>query len=233
MSTKPAAAHTGDALEVITYKCIDRLYKANPRYPYQGHFKLDEPKNVHGRYLKVQPPKTISGHTTIKEADFIQYGHAVGPLCIECKNYREWLYPHHTNINELIRKSADLGAVPVLISRRIHYTTIRNLFEPAGIIAHESYYQYYPSDKNDLAQQVRHKRSLGFTDVTASEEPHPRTVKFFNDILPKVVDTMGERWNANKEALLAYVDQQINLAQLYNEIGSPAGGNWQDFNEQH
>ena len=82
-----------------------------------------------------------------------------------------------------------------------------------------------------LAAEVRHKRSLGFTDVVASEEPHPRTIKFFSEILPRIVDEMATRWNRNKSALLEYAADEMNLAQLYTAIGSPAGGKWQDYDE--
>ena len=223
---------TGDALEIIVFKCLDKIFSAHPRFSYQGYFHLDEPKNEHGRYPKTQPPKSIGRFTTTKEADFLQFGHDVGPLCIECKNYREWLYPNNQNIKDLIIKSAHLSAVPVLINRRIHYTTRTNFLEPAGIIAHESLYQYFPADQMDLAQKAKHKRSLGFTDVMATEDPHPRTTKFFNQLLPKIVDFMGERWKANRSALIDYAVGDINLAQLYTAIGSPAGGKWQDFEEQ-
>src|SRR5262249_55412535 len=120
---------------------------------------------------------------------------------------------------------------PVLIARRLHYTTRANFLEPAGIIAHESYYQYYPADQSERADKVRHKRSLGFTDVTASEDPHPRTTRFFGSILPKIVDDMAARWKANKDALWAYATNQIHLAQLYTRIDSPAGGKWEDREE--
>lgn len=220
---------TGDALEIIVFKCIHQIWSAEPRFSYQGYFHLDKPKNKQGRYRKTQPPKSIGGFTTIKEADFLQFGHDAGPLCIECKNYREWLYPRHQNIKELIIKSAGLGAVPVLINRRIHYTTRTNFLEPAGIIAHESLYQYFPADQMDLAERAKHKRSLGFTDVIATEDPHPRTVKFFNRILPKIVDYMGERWKVNRSALVDYAVGDINLAQLYTAIDSPAGGKWEDY----
>ena len=159
--------HTGDALEIIVYKCLDKIQTDNPRYTYQGHFHLDAPKNEYGRYRKTQPPRHLGGRTTRKEADFLQFGHDIGTLCIECKNYREWLYPHHKTIRELIIKADELGAVPVLTHRRIHYTTRTNFLESAGIIAHESYYHYFPADKEQLAEKVKHKRSLGFTDVTA------------------------------------------------------------------
>jgi hypothetical protein len=34
---------------------------------------------------------------------------------------------------------------------------------------------------------------------------------------------------SNKDALVDYAQGTLNLAQLYNAIGSPAAGNWQDF----
>jgi hypothetical protein len=120
-----------------------------------------------------------------------------------------------------------LDAVPLLIARRIHYTTLTNFLEPAGIIAHESFHQYYPSDRAELAARVRDKRSLGFTDVLATEEPHRRTSTFFDTALPAIVNFMAQRWSANAAALVAYAKGEINLAQLYTDIGSPAGGKWE------
>jgi hypothetical protein len=218
----------GDALEVVVFKALVRSHQANPRYSYAGHFELDQPKNEFGRYRKIKPPKTLHGRTTAKEPDFYQYGHEAGVLCIECKNYREWFYPRYEGIKTLIIRASDLGVTPVLIARRLHYTTRTNLLEPAGIIAHETYYQYYPADHAKLAAQMRDRNSLGFTDVNAVEEPHNRTIRFFTEILPNINGHMAVRWNANKGALLQYARDEINLAQLYNAIGSPAAGNWQE-----
>jgi hypothetical protein len=131
-------------------------------------------------------------------------------------------------ISELIVKAADLGAIPVLIARRLHYTSMTNLLEPAGIIAHETYHQYYPADRAELAEKVKHKRSLGFTDVLPADAPHPRTVKFFTTTLPTIVDRMAARWRANKDDLLQYAHREINQAQLYTAIGSRAGGKWSE-----
>jgi hypothetical protein len=47
-------------------------------------------------------------------------------------------------------------------------------------------------------------------------------------MLPRVVDEMAKRWNANKEQLVAYARKEINLAQLYTAMNSPAGGKWLD-----
>lgn len=217
----------GDTLEVVVFKCLERMFEQRPRYAYQGSFKLSEPK-AKGRYVKVKPPKSIGNRITLKDPDFLQFGHDGGPLFIECKNRREWLYPGHGLIKSTIIGACDLGCTPVLIQRRLHYTTIANLLRPAGIISHESYFQYYPEDQAQIAAAVKDRRSLGFTDVIASEEPHPRTVKFFFDTLPKITKPMSERWNENKSALLAYANGDMHLAQLYNAIGSPAAGKWQD-----
>ena len=219
---------TGDALEIVVWKCLDAVYAENRRYPYQGHFDIHPPKNEHGRYRRTQPAKSLNGKNSVGEADFLQFGFDAGPLCIECKNYREWLYPHHPVIKELIIKAAEIDAIPVMIARRLHYTTRSNFLEPAGIIAHESLFQYYPIEHADLAERVKNARLLGFTDVTASEEPHPRTQRFFNELLPRVVDHMAKRWFANRTELVAYARGDINLAQLYTEIDSPAGGKWDD-----
>jgi hypothetical protein len=132
---------TGDALEVITFKCLNLAYQNNALFAFLGDFKLNEAK-VDGRFRKNQPPKFIGTAATLKEADFLQFGHSSGPLCIECKNYREWLYPGDRNIKQLIIKACELQAIPVLLARKIHYSTITNLLYPAGIIAHETYHQY-------------------------------------------------------------------------------------------
>jgi hypothetical protein len=221
---------TGDALELIVYKILDRIYSANPRYAYQGQFLLDQPKE-NGRYRKIPPPKHLGSHQTQKEADFFQFGHDAGPLCLECKNLREWIYPNSRDIKELIVKAADLHSIPLLVARRIHYSTRTNLLEPAGIIAHETFLNYYPLDQSELANRVRAKDSLGFTDVTATEEPHPRSILFFETNLPKILARMNERWQRNLPALVEYAKGTSNLAQLYTVIGSPAGGKWFNAND--
>ena len=100
--------HIGDALEIVTYRCLQAVYDSDRLFAFQGMFHLNRPKSHQGRYTKTPPPKTIGSHNTTKEADFIQFGHQDGPLCVECKNYREWIYPHHQIIKELIIKAAGL-----------------------------------------------------------------------------------------------------------------------------
>ena len=211
----------GDALEIVTEKCLAAVQTGSGRYAYQGHFMLDQPKDKHGRYAKTQPPKSINSSQTNKEADFLQFGYESGAVCIECKNYREWIYPHNPVVKELIVKSVELECIPLLVARRIHYTTRENLFKPAGILFHETLYQYYPLDFDELTQKVKDKTLLGFSDVRATQDPDKRTVEFFASYMPKIVDSTAALWSKNKAALLAYTQDQLNLFQLYQEIGSP------------
>jgi len=218
----------GDALEIVVQKCLEEVEANSARFSFEGHFDLDNGKNKHGRYKKTEPRNQIRKRSTKKVADFLQYGHDNGILCIECKNYREWIYPTNSAINNLIIKSYELGITPVLIARKLHYTTKTNFFEPAGIIAHETLHQYYPPEYSDLADKVRHKGMLGFTDIRASETPEARTVKFFSHDLPEIAPVMSSRWKRHKDDLYRYAKNEINLAQLYTQIGSPAGGKWQE-----
>jgi hypothetical protein len=211
----------GDALEIITEKCLAAVQAANPKYAYQGHFLLDDPPGKHGRYKKVQPPKSIGAMSTAKEADFLQFGYDEGVICIECKNYREWLYPHSPLIIELIIKATELGCIPLMIARRFHYTTRENLLKPAGILFHETLYQYYPFGHDDLVSQVKDKTLLGFSDIRATEQPDKRTTAFFTHYLPAIAGPATVVWNKNRRSLEAYAHGQISLSQLYVEIGSP------------
>lgn len=231
ITTQAFPSFVGDALEVVVFKALQVLNKKYPRYSFDGAFDLDAPRRRDGRYRKIEPQQVVSGHRTTKRMDFILHGFDSGPIGIECKNLREWMYPSAARVTALIRKAIEMQVTPLLIARRIHYTTIRNFLEPAGILAHESYYQYYPAEHRDLADQVKHKRSLGFSDIRASNEPEPRTLKFFIEDLPKVADHAATRFRQNTDALIEYVEGTINLAQLYTAIGSPAGGKWNEFTD--
>lgn len=218
----------GDALEIATFRALETTRDAHPRYHFDGHFYLDRPKNAHGRYHQRKAPKEMGARSTVYQPDFLQYGHDAGTICVECKNMREWLYPRRDQIKIHILRCSDLDVIPLFVARRIHYSTLTNFFEPAGIIAHESYFQYFPSDQIEVATRAKHKRSLGFSDIIATEAPDQRTIRFFRDELPGLVGPMARKWRQHKAALTEYAKGQINLAQLYTAIGSRAGGKWQE-----
>lgn len=57
---------------------------------------------------------------------------------LEAKNIREWLYPQREEITELLQKCTAVDAVPVLVARRIHFSTFRVL-NPCGVVLHQTY----------------------------------------------------------------------------------------------
>ena len=205
----------GDALEIVIFKCLLAVERERPRYTFQGTFDLTGPKNGQGRYNKTDPPKSIGNKTTNKQADFLQFGYDDGHLCIECKNYREWIYPHHQAIKDTIIKAYELGSIPLLVARRIHYSTFTNLLKPSGIIGHQSLFQYYPADQSDLAVKVKDKNGLGFTDVTAIEQPHRISLEFFLNNLSEVVGIAGPIWKTNRQLLYDYANNEVDLKSLY------------------
>ena len=108
----------GDALEIATFQALKAAREATPRYHFDGYYYLNRPKNSHGRFEQRKAPKELHGQITQLQPDFLQYGHEAGPLCIECKNYREWLYPRKDYIKHHILRCHQLDALPVLIVRR-------------------------------------------------------------------------------------------------------------------
>ena len=110
----------------------------------------------------------------------------------------------------------------MLIARRIHYSTRSNFLRPGGIIAHESLFQYYPEDYTELASRVKNKKTLGFTDIRPTEQPHTVTSSFIAVKLPAIVPRASTLWANNKAALVAYAQGSIPRAELYRAISSPA-----------
>ena len=113
VSTGQFPNRVGDALEVVVFKAIRELSKTEDRFRYFGSLDIDQPKDAHGRYRKNEPPQRIGENKTLKQADFILSGHQEGMIGVECKNLREWIYPHSPLIKELIIKSFELDVIPL------------------------------------------------------------------------------------------------------------------------
>jgi hypothetical protein len=91
----------------LIFERLQNLNEENPRVAFLGSFDRDAPLNKEGRVKKLEPPQTMSGHTTQKDFDFILNGFDFGSIGIECKNYREWLYPNSFLIKETIKLQGD------------------------------------------------------------------------------------------------------------------------------
>ena len=105
---------------------------------------------------------------------------------IEVKNHRTWIYPDTTEVKNKLWKCTDIGAVPVLISRRIPFITFR-LLNLSGCLVHQTYNQLYANADADLVALTSHKDSLGYHDVRVGNQPGKRLTKFIQEQLPDLV----------------------------------------------
>jgi hypothetical protein len=131
----------GDALEIATY----RAFCQSPKADFFGRFRNLDQHDDSTRYSKEEPlqhigTRVLSGKQSL---DFVLETSDGGPLGIECKNVRHWMYPHVKEIRELLVKCVALDTVPVLIARRIHYSTFA-VYSKCGVMVHQTYNQLIP-----------------------------------------------------------------------------------------
>lgn len=92
---------------------------------FSGRFR-DLDAHDDGTMYKKEEPQQHIGTRSLKgdvRLDFILRTPDAGPLGLECKNVRHWMYPHVEEITETLDKCLSLDAIPVLIARRIHFAT--------------------------------------------------------------------------------------------------------------
>lgn len=193
----------GQALEIATYRALCDLPGAN----FHGRFLNLVDQNDARMYRKQEPPDYIGTRTTRngQVVDFILWAGDAGPLGIECKNVRHWLYPHDEEIRELLVKCIALDAVPVVIARRIHFSTFA-VFSKCGVIVHQTYNQLLPESEVTLAARVRDKKLLGYHDVRLGNQPDARLVKFVTVNLPRVAAQARAKFRNYGDLLAAYAD---------------------------
>jgi hypothetical protein len=156
-------------------------------------------------YSKEEPPSSLSGRQIPggKKLDFLIHHPSAGYAGIEVKNIREWIYPDREEIREMLSKCCALDVIPVLIARRIHYSTF-SVLNPCGVIVHQTFNQLYPESAMGLAAKVRNKRLLGYHDVRVGNQPDARLIRFIHQHLPKLLPTMRTAFDAFKDLLAGY-----------------------------
>jgi hypothetical protein len=132
----------GQTLEIAVYKGLQQQ-----AMPFVGAFTDLAAHDDSTMYRKEEPPATLFSPTA-------------GPLGIEIKNIREWMYPDRVEIRDLFLKCCYFNAVPVLIARRIPYLTFSVITRCGGII-HQNYNQLDPFADAALAERAR-KDLLGY-----------------------------------------------------------------------
>jgi len=152
MQNRPFLMRMGQALEISVYRAL----KEQSAFHTFGAFLDLDSHDDSTLYQKEEPPSSASGRTMVGRADFVLVTKESGLAAVEVKNLREWLYPDRSEIRELLAKAVAVNAVPVLIARRMPYVTFR-LFNPCGVIVHQTYNQRFAQADHELAEKARHK----------------------------------------------------------------------------
>jgi hypothetical protein len=194
-------ARIGQALEIATYRALRQI----PQGDFYGRYKDLDAHDDSTMYSKEEPPQHIGNKalTGDERLDFILRTPEAGALGIECKNVRQWMYPHVDEIRETLRKCLLLDAVPVLIARRIPFVTFAVLGK-CGVIIHQTYNQLMPASDAALAAKVRDKTLLGYHDVRTTNEPDARLIKFITKDLLSIAQVAREKFDRCSDLLWSF-----------------------------
>jgi hypothetical protein len=225
-TNQPAFANRlGQVLEIAIFRALQQQTAIRFMGGFRGLDKHDDSKP----YSKSEPPSMLSGRDIGKKnLDYIVMSADGDYAGIEAKNIRQWVYPARAEIRDLLWKCCTLDVVPVLIARRIHYSTF-SVLHPCGVILHQMFTQLYPATEAELAERVRHKGSLGYHDVRVGNEPDARLVKFLGANLPKLIAPAREKFNIFKDLLLAFATDEHSYASFAARVkrrmrGEPEDG---------
>jgi hypothetical protein len=199
----------GQSLEIAVFKAL----RTQTSLRFFGSFRDLEEHDDDLLYPHDEPPKTVSGCTMPGKLDFMVLR---GPVMagIEIKNTRPWIYPDTSgDVIALLRKCCAADLVPVLIARRIHYSTY-SVLSHCGVILHQTYNQLYPRSDATLAAQARDKDLLGYHDVRLGNEPDSRLIKFIHTNLPALLESFRERFERFKDLLSKYAQGEMRYKEF-------------------
>jgi hypothetical protein len=216
----------GQALEIATYLALCML----PNADFSGRFRDLADHDDATLYRKEEPPQHIGTNALSgnQRLDFILRTQDGGPLGIECKNVRHWMYPHVPEIKELLRKCIALNAVPVLIARRIPFVTF-TLLSRCGVIVHQTYNQLLPATAVALAAQIRDKTLLGYHDVRTGNLPDARLVKFITVNLPKIAAEARESFKEYADLLSGFAYGEMDYEEFAARVLRRSRGDPEDW----
>jgi hypothetical protein len=217
----------GQTAEIAVYKAMKRTI--NPPSHFFGHFPDLDKHDDSRLYSKTEPPNAVSGKPSGKGVlDFLLYNPAAALMGIEVKNIREWIYPDRETMKDLLHKCSDISAVPVLIARRIHYSTF-SVMNSCGVVIHQFYNQLYPFADTELAEKVRPKLALGYFDLRVGNEPDVRMLHFFAHSLPIVAEESRRKFAQHEDTIAAFVGDRMSYAEFLTRI---KGREWIHENDE-
>ena len=218
----------GQVLEIAIFRAL----KGQKNLAFFGDFPDLDTHDDSTPYSKQEPPTSLSGRRTPgnRKLDFLVSHPQGGYAGIEAKNIREWIYPAREEVQEMLLNCCSLDVVPVLIARRIHYSTF-SVLNPCGVILHQTFNQLYPETEQELAEQVKDKRLLGYHDIRLGNTPDQRLIKFIHQDLPKVLPEARQRFDAFQDLLFRYADGEHSYASFAARVKRRMRGESEDLPE--
>jgi len=207
----------GQTLEIAVLRAL----RSQTQLQYIGDFPDLEEHDDCSQYSKEEPPASLSGRRVPgrRRLDFLVHHEDAGYAGVEVKNVRQWFYPDREEIREMLLKCCALDIVPVLIARRIHYSTF-SVLNPCGVIIHQTYNQLYPNCcAEDLVPRLRDRDLLGFHDIRAIDDEdangtHARLSTFIHRNLPNLLPSAREAFDEYKDLLAAYATGQYRYKEF-------------------
>lgn len=191
----------GQTLEIAIFKTLS----GEATLAFFGAFPDLEDHGDERLYRKEEPPAAIGNRRIPNDGrfDFLYSHSSAGFAGIEAKNVRPWMYPDRPEVRDLLRKCIVLDAIPVLIARRIHYSTF-SVLGHCGVLLHQVYNQLFPAADRALAELAADKKLLGYHDVRVGNDPDSRMRKFLLEHLPSLLPGARASFGANKDLVEAY-----------------------------
>jgi hypothetical protein len=226
VSSRNFVMRMGQTLEIA----IHRTLIAEPPLEFFGNFPDLSEHGDDRLYRKEEPPASIAGRHIPGDGrlDFIFRHPEAGYVGIEAKNLREWLYPNRPEIKDLLRKAFYLNAVPVLVARRIHYSTF-SVLRHCGLVMHETYNQLFPSADASLAAEASNKSLLGYHDVRVGNEPDDRLRRFLRTHLPTLLPAARQAFNEYNDLVKAYAVDQMPYREFAARVKRRSRGEPEDL----
>ena len=204
----------GQALEIVVF----RLLRSQP-LDFLGQFPDLDFHDDKQLYKKTEPPSGLSGREIPgdKALDFLIASGESGFAGVEVKNTRGWIYPDQREVRELLWKCCCLDVVPVLIARRIQYSTF-TVLNPCGLLMHQTYNQRYPESNWELAQKAKDKTLLGYHDIRLANEPDLRLQRFLHKNLPNLLPERRRQFDKFKDLIYEYAIGEMSYPEFAKRI---------------
>lgn len=194
------AKRLGQTLEIAIFRSL-----VDSHLNFAGAFLDLEEHGDSTMYSKEEPPASYSGRRMPGKRlfDFILFDEIAGPIGVEAKNVREWIYPRQIEMRELSLKAAVSNTIPVLIGRRIPYVT-RLVFEQCGFVFFEMFNQLYPYADEELAGLAADKDLLGFHDIRVGNVPSSQLSLFIQTAIIAEARSSSEAFGSHIDLIMGF-----------------------------